>query len=48
MTYIGCNNTYKKGLLNAVDDEFYSMYEKEPNDKLCIDYIRNNSQYFEN
>lgn len=40
------SESYKNNPLNALDDEFYSMYEKEPLDKLCIDYIRANSQYF--
>lgn len=40
------SESYENNPLNPLDDEFYSMYEKEPLDKLCIDYIQANSEYF--
>lgn len=38
--------SYESNPLNALDDEFYNMYKKEPLDSIYIHYIRANSQYF--
>lgn len=47
-TLEGFSKSYENNPLNLLDDEFYIMYDKEPLDKLCVDYIRENSEYFGN
>ncbi len=42
------SESYENNPLNVLDDEFYIMYEREPLNQLCIDYIRANSEYFGN
>lgn len=45
-TIEGFSKSYENNPLNALDDEFYKMYEKESLEKLCIEYIRMNAKYF--
>lgn len=47
-TIEGFSKSYENNPLNELEEEFYQMYEQEQLDKLCVEYIKQNMEYFGN